>query len=456
MGLLRITSVCLLLSFLYLSSLFAEKDKKGETEFRVSVFDVDATPPVGSWLAYDRMEGCWSLGLRARGMIFFGMEKPVVICTVDWIGIANEGQDAFKEALAESAGTDTKHVAVHTLHQHDAPICDFSAEKILWKAGLVPASFDGSFARIVIERLKEAVKEAKAVSVPITHIGTGTGIVEKVASNRRIDKVNGKQGAMRGSSCKDISLRSKPEGLIDPDVSVISLWNGNQPVVVLSYYAVHPQSYYLTKTANPDFPGVARFYRELEVPDALHLHFNGAGGDVSAGKYNDGSHIYRKLLADRLAEGMRKAWEVSVADTVPLKEAGWKSEPLALPVADGVKEMVEQKMCSADMRFLTNNISKLAWIYGREAGKMINVACMAIGPARILFLPGELFVSYQLKAKNMRKDLFVALAAYGDYGPFYIGTEEAYAEGGYEIESSPVTGDAEKEILQVVERLLNK
>jgi hypothetical protein len=46
---------------------------------------------------------------------------------------------------------------------------------------------------------------------------------------------------------------------------------------VLSYYASHPQSYYRIGTANPDFPGLARFFRQLAVPDALHIHFNGAG-----------------------------------------------------------------------------------------------------------------------------------------------------------------------------------
>ena len=47
--------------------------------------------------------------------------------------------------------------------------------------------------------------------------------------------------------------------------------------------------------------------------------------------------------------------------------------------------------------------------------------------ARILFAPGELFVEYQLAAKAMRPDLFVTMAAYGDYGPLYIGTEVSYA-----------------------------
>ena len=57
---------------------------------------------------------------------------------------------------------------------------------------------------------------------------------------------------------------------------------------------------------------------------------------------------------------------------------------------------------------------------------------MKLGPTRILHLPGELFVEYQLAAKAQRADTHVAVAAYGDYGPWYIGTEVAYGQGGYE------------------------
>ena len=69
------------------------------------------------------------------------------------------------------------------------------------------------------------------------------------------------------------ALRAEPEGTIDPMVSLVSFWNGEEPVAVLSYYATHPQSYYRTGIANPDFPGIARFMRQLAVPGALHVHF---------------------------------------------------------------------------------------------------------------------------------------------------------------------------------------
>jgi len=51
----------------------------------------------------------------------------------------------------------------------------------------------------------------------------------------------------------DAALRAEPEGLIDPMVSLVSFWNGDQPVAVLSYYANHPQSYYRLGIANPDY-----------------------------------------------------------------------------------------------------------------------------------------------------------------------------------------------------------
>lgn len=50
----------------------------------------------------------------------------------------------------------------------------------------------------------------------------------------------------------------------------------------------------------------------------------------------------------------------------------------------------------------------------------------------LLQMPGELFIEYQLAAQKMRPDSFVCMAAYGDYGPGYIGTSDAYGQGGYE------------------------
>jgi len=425
-----------------------------QTGLRLATFDVDATPPVGSLLTYDPEINKWDLGLRARGVVILGAGQPIVLCAVDWIGIANEGQDAFRQALAEAAGTIPERVAIHTVHQHDAPTCDFSAEKILKDAGISPLCFEGTFARELMARLGTAVKQSLGHTQTLTHIGVGEAKVYKVASNRRLLNANGLFRDCRYSTCKDSAMRAEPEGLIDPMVSLISFWNAKQPIAVLSYYATHPQSYYRTGVANPDFPGVARFMRQLAVPQALHIHFNGAGGNITAGKYNDGSLENRGILAERLADGMKRAWEATQREPITAEAIGWAVEPLTLPLSKNLEDM-QTVMKTTDMVSLANKMSKLVWLQRCKAGKRLDVRCLTLGKARIVFLPGEPFVEYQLAAKAMRTDLFVAVAGYGDYAPGYICTAIAYKQGGYEAgPASGVTAEVEGVLMSAIRKLL--
>jgi len=317
-------------------------------------------------------------------------------------------------------------------------------------------NFDGTFARTLLGVLDTAVRTAMKHPIPVSHIGLGSAEVHQVASNRRILDANGKATITRYSGTADPDIRAYPEGLIDPEVSLISFWNEDKPVAVLSYYAVHPQSYYRTGTANPDFPGVARFLRQLEVPDALHIHFNGAGGDITAGKYNDGSKENRGVLANRLAAGMKEAWDNTEKHRFLPADIGWLTEPIELPISPYAIQL-ENELAKHDAIYLANNVYKLVLYKRQIQGKYIQLSCLKLGKARILHLPGEPFVAFQLAAKKMRPDLFVALAGYGDYAPGYIAPAKAYDEGGYETgPASGVTADAEGKILTVMEKLLNE
>ncbi len=409
-------------------------------------------------MAYDPVTNKWELGLRARGVVLLGAGEPIVLCALDWIGIANEGQDIFRSALARAAGTSSGRVAVHTLHQHDAPDCDFSAERILKDAGIDARQYEGTFQRQVVSNLEVAVREALPRAQPITHVGLGEARVENVASSRRVMGPDGKVRAVRYTACANAELRAAPEGTIDPVVSLVSFWNDERPVAVLSYYATHPQSYYRTGMPNPDFPGVARFLRQLAVPSALHIHFNGAGGNIGAGKYNDGSPTNRLALAERLADGMRRAWESTKREPLAIKGVGWTSTSVALPPSTNISlETLEAELKERDPKLtMQGDASRLAWLRRCQAGHKVDVACLKLGRARILYVPGELFVEYQLAAKAQRPDRFVAMAAYGDYAPWYVGTAAAYEQGGYETEprSSNVAPEVESVLMGAIRKLL--
>jgi hypothetical protein len=460
-SMLRFFVVTYFLATLSFGSLAAESRESVGSQLsglRLATFDVDATPPIGSMMAYDPVTNHWDLGLRARGIVLLGKDEPIVLCAVDWIGIANEGHDAFREALARAAGTSPRRVAVHTLHQHDAPDCDFSAERILKEAGLDLRQYDGWFQRQVISNLEIAVRESLPRAQQVTGLGLGEARVEKVASNRRILGPDGKVRDTRWTATVDPKVRAEPEGLIDPTISLVSFWNGERPVAVLSYYATHPQSYYRTGIPNPDFPGIARFLRQLAVPAALPVHFNGAGGNIGAGKYNDGSPENRLVLAERLAEGMRRAWENTKRQPITASDVAWRVEAVALPPAKHLAiEKLEAQLQARDKSFAAQgDVSRLAWLRRCRAGHKIDVACLSLGRARILHLPGEPFVEYQLAAKAARPDLFVAVAGYGDYAPWYIGTAVAYEQGGYETSpsASNVAPEVEDVLMAPIRKLL--
>ena len=425
---------------------------------RVATFDVDASPPIGSPLAYDPNVEV-TTPLACRGIVLLGDEAPIVLCAVDWIGIRNGGNRQFREQLAAAAGTTADRVAVHVLHQHDAPQCDFSVTDLAEQSQITGIAYDAGFARDVLQRAAASIRSAVPRARPITHVAIGSAPVEKVASNRRILGPDGKVEHVRWTATRDPDVRAFPEGVIDPQLKFVSFWNDDQPIVALTYYATHPQSYYRTGQANPDFPGLARNARD-KATDALHVHFDGAGGNIGAGKYNDGAHENRQVLAGRVEDGMQRAWEAAERMPIAADDVDWSSMPVLLPPADHLDkatllETLHDETQSPAAR--QEAARRLVWLERCQVKDPIDVTCLTLGNVRILHLPGELFVEYQLAAQELRPDLFVCMAAYGDGGPGYIGTRIAYDEGGYEPSprASLVAPDVEDVLVGAIRTLLD-
>ena len=408
-----------------------------EAAFKIAKFQADITPPIGAPLCDALVPPAKEIvdRLAARGVVLLSADKPIVLCALDWVGVGNSGYDEFRDVLAKAAGTTRERVAVHCLHQHDAPGCDLAADELLIPHGLGNKLFDVAFARTAMQRIAESIQASLKDARVVTHVGYGKGKVDEVASNRRVLGPDGNVKYVRYSSTKDEKIRAEPEGIIDPFVHLLSFWNGETPLASLTYYATHPQSYYGQGGVSCDFPGLARGLRDKELPEVFHVHFDGAGGNVTAGKYNDGSPENRPVLARRLADGMKAAFEATKKYPIKGTEVGWKVRPVALPIAshvDVAKFRATLADNQADLRARLQGARNLAWAARCAAGDKIDITCLTLGPIAVLHMPGELFVEYQLAAQKMRPDSPVLMAAYGDYGPGYIGLTHSYTQGGYE------------------------
>ncbi len=451
----KLSFLLFLLGFLFLST--TECDKYSDS-LKVGVFQVNVTPPIGSPVAYAKARSVDD-SLKAKGIIILSDENPIVLCAVDWLGIANEGQDAWRESLAKAAGTTVNRVSVHTVHQHDGCRCDFTTEKILDEYGMGGWKNDTLFLRETIQIVAIAVQNAKQMAQPVTHLGFGEAKVEKIASNRRILGEDGLVKIIRYSRTEDSTAIAAPEGLVDPLLKCVSFWKNDQPIVVLNYYTTHPMSHYGKGDVSSDFVGIARDAREkqLGVPN---IYFSGAGGNIAAGKYNDGSPERRAVLAGRMEKAMDQAWEQTKKIPLSLSDFEWNNVELQLPLANHlVEEELKTRLVNEQLDSLKKFTAakQLAWLRRTKSGYKVNVSALRLANIWLLNLPGEAFLEYQLAAQKLKPGDFVCTAAYEEYGPGYLCTEIAYSQGGYESSNraSCVAPEIEKTLLTAIGQVLN-
>lgn len=409
------------------------------TDLRIATFKFDVTPPIGHSCCGGWIKPIEVIddALEAIGIVLLGSGAPIVLCAVDWTGLLNDAHLQWRSALAEAAGTTVDRVAVQCVHQHNAPMACLEAERLVAAEGDLPHILQTDFFKRCLDAGREAVGKAINRSRPISHIGSGQAKVVGVASNRRVKRDHdGKVLAMRGSSCKDPALIDMDEGLIDPYCKTVAFFDGDSKVASLHYYATHPMSYYADGRCTSDFAGLARKQRQQDEPDCQHIYFTGCAGNVAAGKYNDGSPAARIALTKRLYDGI-VASEAQLRRTeLKGRQLQWKTADLLPPprssfVAQSLAEQISNKSDTVVNRNRASYI--LSWLKRCERRVPIGLSSLHLADVKLLHLPAEMFVEYQLKAQRLQPDHCVCTAAYGDGGPWYIPVKEEYSKGGYEV-----------------------
>ena len=421
-------------------------------------FTADVTPPLGHPLCGGWIEPAKAIDdpLRASGIVLLGEEGPVVLCALDWCGLRNDANLAWREALARAAHTTPERVAVQCLHPHDAPFADLEAQRLLSAAG-AKSCVDVKFFDQAIHKVAAALQASLTKASRVTHFGTGQARVLEVASNRRILGPDGKVQLWRGSSSRDAKAHTAPEGLIDPWLKVLGFWSENTPLAALHFYASHPMSYYGQGHVSSDFCGLARQRRQDDLPKVAQLYFNGCAGNVAAGKYNDGAPANRPVLTERIYQAMKSAW--AGAQRQPLRDWNWRSEGVVfdLRTEESFGRAVNTAIlddAKATPAKRGNAAFQLSWL--NRLQRPVPLGCLRMGNVAVVVLPGEPFVEYQLFAQEQRKDGFICTAGYGDGGPGYLPTRQAYDEGGYEITVALAAPSCEEKLRAAIGNLLKK
>jgi hypothetical protein len=419
---------------------------------QIATFEADITTPIGHPLMFGGAPPATHVvdSQLAKGVLLKWEHEPTVaLIALDWCEIRNEGYDQWRDAIASAMDTSADRIVLQCVHQHAAMYGDPEAERRLRASGCPTNSMDTQFFDECCKRVAYAARAAADGKwAEVTEVGHGRARVHHVASNRRIKGPDGALLPMRTSSCTDPDLRDQPEGLIDPLMRTVSFWAGKKLCAALHYYATHPMSYYRDGGVSKDFCGLAREMVQQET-GAFHVYFTGCAGNVAAGKYNDGSPEMRPVLRDRVATAMRESLDGSTRSE--LRHFSFHVLPVRLPTREEFTGeyytlLLDNPANTHNLRY--RGAAGLTWRARWNSGATIDFTCLGLNDIRILQLPGEPFVEYQLFAQDLQPDRFVAVAGYGDCGPGYIPVESAYSEGGYEAGPPALVGPAADAVMR--------
>ena len=91
------------------------------------------------------------------------------------VGVLGSGglvPDISNAEVAAAAGTTRERVLVCAIHQHDAPLADLQAERLIAQLKLQRSTLDLDWHAKTVDRVVSALKRSLKDASPITHLGT--------------------------------------------------------------------------------------------------------------------------------------------------------------------------------------------------------------------------------------------------------------------------------------------
>jgi hypothetical protein len=422
----------------------AQKSKRPAAgpALRAATFRADFTPPLGSAMIWTQPLTKVEDPLWAKGIILEQAGTRYVLVAIDWCGIGGELHQQMRATIGEAAGTSEHLVALHSVHQHTAPYAISDAWMLLRERGMPVLETPVT---PMMPALQDAIRAAVKRLEPVDRVAYAETTVERVASARRIP--NGRGGiTTRWSTSRDATLMQLPESFpgatIDPLLRTLHLQSGKRTVASLHFYATHPQTHCCDGTASGDFVGHAREAMEQEsgVPQ---IWFTAGAGDITVGKYNDGSVAARSALRDRLLAALRKAATAARRAEVPGK-LSWRYETFEAPRIYG-------NLTAKTPEGLYREAIRVS--FAQRAVPLVANA-LHMGRSVFLFLPGEPMQHFEKLAHEQAAGRHVFFAGYGDMHPGYLCTDKAFEEGGYEPSAAHGSPPLEKFLSDAIKSLL--
>lgn len=342
---------------------------------------------------------------------------------VDVLALEPAAVDDFRAWTGQELGLRPEQVMLAATHTHNAPaVIELSA------AG----RRSERYAQLLRERMERVARDA-------------------VANTRPCDIV-----AARGHLELSIDRRNKPTKHVDPTVWALGFREagGGPFVAAVLNYAMHPVSLgHNERRISPDWCGAAAasLRRSLAIAGAtppVAVVTNGACGNINPPFHHASPEqvfAWGRSVADAVAQSLAAAQPMEALKlivrsiTVPMP-LDWQNAAGIDAQADRMVYDVAPKTVWPEPFILAVNAWRqtLKALVASDGGRThdIEIQAARIGDVTVVAVNGEIFSRFtdDLRRGTGNENLFVVGYANRAFG--YIPTREAYAEGGYEVDTA--------------------
>jgi neutral ceramidase len=426
-----------------------------DSTFKLGFGTSALTPPVGTPLAgYPdiRTDLPWTpAGIRGyvgrRKQVSEGVHDPLLAtaCAIEFDGVAavvvgidtlvvtREFTRALRDALA-ARSVPPENILVGASHTHSGP--DLFA---WWEGDLTAAPWPATLAAAVT-----AAEQALDRLEP-AELSFGEASLGHASVNRR-DEANGR---------------------IDPRVSVLraTALGTDEVLGLVVGFACHPVTLdYSNFLFSADWIAPLRATLAAVYPGATTVYLNGAAGNINPARfpYETRQNIYVPQTEENYPVywgGFTDARRLGRTVAGAAVEAAERALPLA-PAAPAGRvgparlPLKEQQAMTEYLDFMnfTHEGYRQAMLAGSELESEAQL--LSIGDARIVGVPGEVFVEIGLEIREAAGPGPLLLAGYANDDVRYVMTDDAYQGDKYETVGTPLAAGSARALADAVRAIL--
>lgn len=432
-------------------------------DFRAGQGKSDITPPPGMPMAgyYNvRLNEGIHDPLQAKAIVLEkdGVKAALVAC--DLVDLSESVVRKTREIVERTCGIPGSHTMISATHTHTGPVMSETPPGASSQASAI--------AREYLSRLPEriaAAVSAAANSLRPVKVRAGSGREDSISFVRRFVMKDGSIGWNPGKLNPNIV---RPVSTIDPEVPVVSLESpSNGPIAAYVNFANHLDTVGGLQFS-ADYPyTLARLLGEAKGPEMLTLFSLGACGNVNhinvMTPEPQKGHAEAARIGTILAGSVLKVWpRLRELETGAVRA---RVRRVSLPVVPVTPDEVA-KAREVAARFGTPAAAPFyeqVWAFkvltaaernGRPMEAEVQVIALGNEVAWV-GLPGEVFVELgkAVKLASPFPHTIVVTLANGSLGE-YIPDRKAYAQGAYEVISTPLAPGGGEALAEAAAHLL--